>query len=102
MRMIRSIICVGLAMVAMAVCTSMPAVAVPINPGIHSGAIVGKEHPAPVAINVLDQAVLPVTDLPQVHGRDVDRSSGTADRLTFAASSFNPPAYQHIDPHIRC
>lgn len=99
MRMLRSIVCVGLALIAVGLCASVPAVAaVPVDVG--APPLTAKEDPAPAIATVSqDDAVLPreASSIEANHGA---RSSIVDRAPSVASSTFNPPAYLHIDPDI--
>lgn len=101
MRYMRSILCAGLAMVAMAVCASMPAAAdVPPEITIMTQPVTGVDYPAPaVAIVSQDVAALP-SEVPNVEGDGGSRSSTGNTSFSSAEASFAVEAYRHIDPDI--
>lgn len=101
MRIVRSILCAGFAMMAMALCASMPAAAsVPIDVGTAVQMTAKERYPVPtVDVVIHDIAVLAaiVDVLP-----DVGRSRSTAASSTyhFADNSIVGAACLHIDPDI--
>lgn len=104
MRMIRSFICVSMAMAAVALCASMPAAAVPINPGITASVTACKDYPAPVAI-VVDEAIIQVSEAPAIEGDRSTRSSIAANVPSLASiSGANPSLIGFIPPdgRMRC
>jgi len=102
MRIMRCILCAGLAMMAMAVCASMPAAAA--SPLETVRVIVETsnsfDHQAP-AVSVVSQdvAILP-SEAPKIETIAVVRSSSGNASPSFADTSIVAPAYQHIDPDI--
>lgn len=102
MRIMRSILCAGLAMMAMAVCASMPAAAA--SP-LETVRVVVKmsdavEHHAPaVAVVSQDVAILP-SEAPKIESLAMVRSSSGNESSSFAETSIAVPAYRHIDPDI--
>ncbi|WP_143531746.1 hypothetical protein [Xaviernesmea oryzae] len=99
--MLRSIVCAGLAMIAVGLCASMPVVAaVPIDVGAVIQPLTAKEYPAPAIATVSeDVAVLP-SEAPSIEADHGARSSTADSASSLASSTFNPPAYLHIDPDI--
>lgn len=99
MRLLRSMAFAAAAL-ACSLITSMPAsAAIPIEPGFIVTANV-KEHPAPVAIVVVDDVAIQTSEQPSILSRAAGRSYGAEERMTVAASSFMHPAYKRIDPDI--
>lgn len=100
MRMLRSLVCAGLAIAAMALCASMPAAAaVPIDAHVIVQPMTGSDQPAfpAVAIVYHDASVLPA-EAPIIASRAHVRSPLGSHAHMIAASSFPSPAYDHIDP----
>ena len=100
MRMLRSLAYAGLALVAMAVCASMPAAAaVPIDPGVYLMTKATADYPAP-AVTILDEDRSALTvEAPAI--ATSGRSSVAPSSLTFASTLVAVDAYMHIDPDIR-
>ena len=101
MRMLRSIVCAGLAMIAVGLCTSMPAVAaVPIDVHAIVQPVAGKDYPAPIASIVSQDVAALQSKAPSIEGDGGARSSIAASSHSFADTSTAVPAYRHIDPDI--
>ncbi|TAX45948.1 hypothetical protein ELI02_30000 (plasmid) [Rhizobium leguminosarum] len=101
MRIVRSLLCAGLAMMAVGLCAAMPAAAaIPIELHAIAQPMTAKEYPAPaIAIDHEDVAMLPSV-MPAIAGDGGGRSSIFGDSRRFAATSTNVDAYQRIDPDI--
>ncbi|MBX5021208.1 hypothetical protein [Rhizobium lentis] len=102
MRIVRSLLCAGLALVAAGLCAAMPAAAaVPIEINAIAQPMTIKEYPAPaIAIVYQDVAILPA-EAPNIPAdSNFGRSSCAIAAASVAASSFVPSAYRHIDPDI--
>ncbi|MBX4920980.1 hypothetical protein HJA76_14910 [Rhizobium bangladeshense] len=102
MRIVRSLLCAGLALVAVGLCAAMPAAAaVPVEAYAIAQPMTLKEYPAPAVVVVhQDEAILPAK-APYIQvASNSGRSSGALGAAPVAVSSFTPPAYSHIDPDI--
>ncbi|KEA07139.1 hypothetical protein [Rhizobium rhizogenes] len=101
MRFVRSILCVGLAMMAVGLCAAMPAsAAVPMEVHAIIQPLTAKECPAPaIAVVQEDVAMLPSV-MPAIEGNGGGRSSIFAGSLSLASTSAPVNVYQHIDPDI--
>lgn len=101
MRSIRSLVCAGLALAAMAFTMAMPAAAAtPADPGIYEAVKVSVEKPMiehvyadVVALSCIAPAVTPC-QMPE-------RSSVEPSSLTFTSTPVAVAAYKHTDPDIR-
>ena len=103
MNSIRSLVCAGLALAAMALCISMPAAAaVPIDPGVYLTTNSTADYPAP-AVTFQDEDRSAVTsEAPALAASRSDgRSSVAPSSLTFASTPVAVDAYMLIDPDIR-
>jgi hypothetical protein len=102
MRMLRSLVCASLAMMAIGLCAAMPASAsVPIET-VHviAKATEAVNYPAPATTIVCqDVAALP-REAPNIEADGGSRSSLSSNSSSVAFSYFTPLAYQHIDPDI--
>ncbi|WP_017993924.1 hypothetical protein [Rhizobium leguminosarum] len=101
MRIVRSLLCAGLAMMAVGLCAAMPAAAaIPINVNVIVQPLTAKEYPAPaIVVDHEDVSMLPSV-MPAIAGDGGGRSSIFDDSLSFDATSTLVEAYQHIDPDI--
>ncbi|MGR9149617.1 hypothetical protein ACU8MT_09150 [Rhizobium leguminosarum] len=99
--MLRSLICAGLAMVAIGLCTTMPAAAaVPIEVNAIVQPLAAKDYPAPaIAVVEQDVAVLPSL-MSAIAGDGSGRSSIFDSSQSFASTSATVAPYQLIDPDI--
>ena len=102
MRIVRSLLCAGLAMMAVGLCAAMPASAAVSIESVHvmtktSEAV---HYPVPaIAMVIQDAAILPC-EAPNIEGDGGTRSSFGPAASSVAFSNFTPSAYQHIDPDI--
>jgi hypothetical protein len=101
MRIVRSLLCAGLAMMAAGLWAAMPAAAaIPIEVNAIVRPMAAKEYPAPaIAVVQEDVAMLPSV-MPAIAGDGGGRSSIVDSRHSFASTSTPVTAYQHIDPDI--
>jgi hypothetical protein len=101
MRMPRSLVCAGLAMIAVSLCASMPAIAaVPLDAHAVIQPMASADYPAPAASAVRhDQAVLP-SEMPAIASATAARSSVAVSSHRFASTPASVDAYLHIDPDI--
>lgn len=105
MRMIRSLVCAGIAMMAVAVIAAMPAAAaVPIDPGVFSLHQADKSHQVPAAVHLVHEATaLPASVLP---AHLAQRSYGLGEQTVIASTSVNqmnaPCASVPPDIRMRC
>ncbi|MGO8368884.1 hypothetical protein ACC808_10605 [Rhizobium ruizarguesonis] len=101
MRIVRSLLCAGLAMMAVSLCAAMPAAAaVPIEVNAIVQPLTAKEYPAPaIAVDHEDVAMLRSV-MPAIAGDGGVRSSIFDSSHSFAATSTHVEPYQHIDPDI--
>ncbi|TAV48426.1 hypothetical protein ELI30_08995 [Rhizobium leguminosarum] len=101
MRIVRSLLCAGLAMMAVGLCEAMPAAAaIPIDVHAIVQPLTAKEYPAPaIAVDCEVVATLPSV-MPAIAEDGGGRSSIFDDSRSFAATSAHVDAYQHIDPDI--
>lgn len=101
MRIVRSILCAGLAMIAIGLCAAMPAsAAVPMEVNVILQPLAAKEYPAPaIAVVQEDVAMLPSV-MPAIEGDGGGRSSIFARSHSFASTSTPVNPYQYIDPDI--
>lgn len=100
MNSIRSLVCAGLALAAMALCISMPAAAaVPIDPGVYLTTKATADYPAP-AVTIQDEDRSAVTsEAPALTASRPDgRSSVALSSLNVASTPVAVAAYLHIDP----
>ena len=105
MRYLRSLVCAGLAMMAIAVCAAMPATASPISydPGIHVLTASAQQHPAPMCPTAAvhaDHVIIAPDRAISSPPRTAWRSS-SAGRPTMLAS-FDLGADFRISPHLIC
>ena len=102
MRTFRSLICAGLAMMAVVVAAAMPAAAsIAIEPGIHATVSIGEDYSVrAMDVHHDDLAVLPMkamlADTTVVLRRSIEGVHG------LLAGGSTVPVYSRIDPHIRC
>lgn len=101
MRMIRSLLCAGLAVMAIGLCAAMPAAAaVPIEVNAIVQPLTAKEYPAPV-IAVVNQDFAALPSLTPVVAHDGSGRTSIFDSShSFASTSAAVEPYQHIDPDI--
>jgi hypothetical protein len=100
MHVMRSILCAGLAMIAMSLCASMPAAAaVPIDVHVVVQPMTGTDYPAFPAVAIVHQdvAVLP-SQAPTAQPASSSRSSAGNVSPSIAGAKIDNPAYLHIDP----
>ncbi|UXT27225.1 hypothetical protein [Agrobacterium tumefaciens] len=100
MRILRSIFCAGLAMIAVSLCASVPAVAaVPIDAGAPVQMMDKGHYPVPtVDVVIHDVAIL--ADIVDVLPDGQSRSKVANSAFHFAETSIIGAAYLHIDPDI--
>lgn len=100
MNKLRSFICAGFATVAIALCASVSADAVPIDVGIISASRIEPidHYPAPAFIT--NDHVAISADQPTLQGRSGGRSPVFVTRHSFADTHATVPSYLHIDPDI--
>ncbi|MGB3814027.1 MAG: hypothetical protein WA950_12450 [Shinella sp.] len=97
--MIRSLIYAGLALAAMALTISAPAVAAtPTDPGIYQS--VKASLDAPAILQVYDEHVALTCEAPAVMTRSDGRSLGAADSLILANTSSSPIRF--VELRRRC
>ncbi|ANM12061.1 hypothetical protein [Rhizobium sp. N324] len=101
MRMIRSLFCAGLAVMAIGLCAAMPAAAaVPVEVNAIVQPLTAKEYPAPnIAFVHQDVAVLPSVVTQATSGEGSSQSSIFGASHSFTKSAIVEP-YKHIDPDI--
>lgn len=98
MKSIRSLVCAGLALAALAFTMAMPAVAAtPTDPGVYEAVKASIETPAVLQVHEVAVA-LPCEASAVDLSRDVGRSSVEPSSLTFASTPVAVAAYLHIDP----
>lgn len=101
MRILRSLICASIALMAMSLCASMPASAsVPIDPAVMVSVTAGKDYPAPVALALVDEAIVQAAEGPNIESAAIVRSPHALESLSFI---INGGADSHlIDLKRRC
>ncbi len=101
MRIIRSFLCAGLAMMAMAVCAAMPTAAtVPIEVGAIVQPMTAKEYPAPAIVSVHEDVAMLPSVMPAAEGDGGGRSFIADSSRSFASTTAPINFYQRIDPDI--
>jgi hypothetical protein len=101
MRMLRSLVCAGFAVVAIGLCAAMPAAAaVPIEVSALVQPLTIKEYPAPAIAIVDDDVAMLPSVMPVVEGGGSGRSSIFSSSHSFAITTATVDPYQRIDPDI--